>query len=232
MASKQHLPFPQLVELFPECLSCGYPLEGIPVPGNCPECGLMFDPPPSALLVRGVAKSSGGPKWRKLVWVLIAIFAFIYTQLLGLILLSYPWVGLIIFVALIAVLSAMLMTTKQKKKGTECFVFNRSGFSRWTKGSDPTTRIFTHWPGLKRGVQINRVGTVWASLKLVSVEDDGKHTTDFQCGFRCRDHDIPLIQEIMDAFTNGSLLDEIDFPEHCSLFDTDRAVDQSNDART
>ena len=181
----------------------------------------MIDPPPSVLLVRGVAKSSGGPKWRRIVWVFIAVFAFIYMQLLGLIVFRYPWFGFIIFLALIAALTAMLVTGKQKKKGTEYFVFNRSGFSRWTKGSHPSTRIFESWQGVKRGVQIKRVGTVWASFKLVSVNDDGKHHTDFQCGFRCRDHDIPIIQQVMDAFTDGVLLDNIEFPEHCSLFDTD-----------
>ena len=228
MAPTQHLPFPQLVELFPDCLSCGYSLEGIPVPGNCPECGLMIDPPPSVLLVRGVAKSSGGPRWRRVVWILIAVFGFIYSQLLGLIVFAYPWIGFILFLALIAALSAMLVTGKQKKKGTELFVFNRSGFSRWTKGSHPTTRIFSPWQGVKRGAKIKRISTVWASLKLVSVNDDGKHRVDFECGFRCRDHDIPIIQQIMDAFTDGLLLDEIEFPEHCSLFDIDRTINATD----
>jgi len=203
MAPKRPLPFPELVERLDECLGCGYPLEGIPAPGFCPECGVGFDDGASVLVLGGIAKKMGGPVWRKVVWVLIGILAFVYSQLLGILILSVPWIGLLVFVMLVLSTLAMAMTGKQKKRGSEIFAFTRSGFSRWTVGSKPSSRDFVAWEGVHPAAIAKRVSGVWASVKVVSFDEQGKRIIPIECGFRCKEEDIAWVQDILGLMVSG-----------------------------
>jgi hypothetical protein len=209
MGKREPLPFPALGERPDECLGCGYPLVGIPAPGVCPECGVGFEDGESVLTIAGVAKSSGGPIWRKVVWVCIGVVAFVYSQLLGLVLLSAPLVALVIFLALVASTTAMAMTGKQKKRGTEFFAFTVSGFSRWTVGSDPSSRIFVAWDGINPAAMVRRVSNVWASMKIVDFDADGKRIVMLEGGFRCPAVDIELIDTVMNQLVRGSSIEDI-----------------------
>ncbi|MGV6814937.1 MAG: hypothetical protein ACWA5W_08020 [Phycisphaerales bacterium] len=131
MGETSLLPFPMLVDLGNEaCCRCGYLLEGIGAPGVCPECGLGFDDGVSALKIHGVPKVVGGARWRKVVWVLIAVGAFVFVQ--GMILwIKYPllalgWLGVIVGSSV-----AMAMTNTQRQTGTEVIVFSRFGIAHW-----------------------------------------------------------------------------------------------------
>jgi len=208
---KTSLSPPRLQACLKDCLSCGYPLEGIPVPGQCPECGLKIYPGRSTLCISGVAKGTPGPMWRKIVWVCIGLFGFLYSQLWVIALTEgMGWFTGIGFVMLLASISAMVVTSKQKSRGSEQFAFTREGFSRSTVGSPPTARIFIEWDGVKRAAVIKRVGSVWASLKIVTVDQDGKHTTPLETGFRCAQEDIGIIQEVVDALLDGRDLEAIE----------------------
>ncbi|MDF1809348.1 MAG: hypothetical protein P1U42_06600 [Phycisphaerales bacterium] len=202
---------PTLREAFEDCLSCGYSLEGIQIPGHCPECGLKISAGRSTLHIMGVAKGMPGPLWRKAVWVGIGVFGFFYSQVWMIALTGgFAWFTAIGFVMLIVSILAMLLTTKQRKSGTEHFAITEEGFSRWTIGSDATTRTFTPWPGIKQGATVKRVSSVWASIKIVVVEDNGQHIKPLQVGFRCLQRDIPIVQQVFDAFFAYEPIDSIE----------------------
>jgi len=210
MGKREPLPFPTLGERLDECLGCGYPLVGIPAPGICPECGVGFEDGESVLTIAGVAKNSGGPIWRKVAWVSIGVVAFLYSQLLGLVLISAPLIALVIFLGLVASTAAMAMTGKQKKRGTEMFAFTSSGFSRWTVGSDPSSRLFVAWHGVNPAVKVRRVSNVWGSMKIVDFDRDGKRIVMLEGGFRCPAVDLGLVEKIMDALVHGESVADID----------------------
>lgn len=208
---KTSLNSPCLRTTFDDCLSCGYPLEGIPIPGNCPECGLRITPGRTTLCISGVAKGTPGPIWRKIAWISIGTFGFIYSQTWAIAMLNgFGWYAILGFAALIISLAAMVVTSKQKKRGSEVFAFTDAGFSRWTTGTNAAARYFTPWPGIKQAANIKRVSPVWASLKVTAVDQSGKHTTPIETGFRCPVEDIPIIQSILDAFFSNQPLDTIE----------------------
>lgn len=213
MAPKKPLPFPELVDRFDDCLGCGYPFAGLPAPGLCPECGVGFDEGQSVLLIAGIGKGTRGPLWRKIVWVLIGILAFVYSQLLGILVISWPWISLVIFLMLVASTIAMAMTNKQKSRGTEMFALTRDGLSRWTLGSKPDSRDFVRWDGINPGVFVRRVSRVWASLKIVYFDDEGKRIIPLECGFRCLEDRNGWVEGIVSAFVEGREFRDIESPE-------------------
>lgn len=218
MSTDKRLPYPILTSIdHDHCGQCGYPLEGIPAPGQCPECGLAFDAGICALRITGIAKSAAGPKWRKPVWVLIAVVAYLMSQIVALTLFTYPLVALGLMLAVVAAVVAMALTGKQKKTGTETFTFSRYGFSRWTLKTAESERDFVAWPGVKCGFTMKQVSVYWATLKLRAVDENGKHTTEFQAGIRCRAEDIRVIGDILDQLAKGLSFDEVDGIEQVDI---------------
>ncbi|MBL4808793.1 MAG: hypothetical protein JKY43_01890 [Phycisphaerales bacterium] len=227
MGKRGPLPFPALGERLDECLGCGYPLVGIPAPGVCPECGVGFEDGESVLVVAGVAKGSGGPVWRKVAWVGIGAVAFLYSQLWVLLVMAVPLVGLVFFIGLLIATTAMAMTGKQKKRGTEMFAFTVSGFSRWTVGSDPSGRLFVAWDGINPAVIVRRVSNVWASMKVVDFDAEGKRFVMLEGGFRCPAVDIELVDKILNQLVRGESIDDIrdDDRFECSVLNVGRWAD-------
>ncbi|MFG0299688.1 MAG: hypothetical protein ACF8K1_08840 [Phycisphaerales bacterium JB047] len=203
MGKKPPLPFARLVPRLPHCLRCGYPLEGIGAPGACPECGLAFEDGLSALMLTGVARTASGPAWRKASWVGLGVLGFLTLQGAALLILFAPWLGALMLVTFIVGVNAMIMTTRQKKSGTEHFVFTHEGLSRWTLGSDPTTRVFVEWSGSQRRATVRRVSPVWASIRIVAANEEGKAKQLLVGGFRCREEDGGLIEGVLNAMLLG-----------------------------
>ncbi len=204
---------------YQNCISCGYPLEGIPLPGKCPECGVGVYSGRSTLCVSGVARGTAGPLWRKIVWVCIGFFAFVYSQGWGFALMKgMGWFVGLGFVMLLTSITAMIMTSKQRSRGTEQFAFTVGGFSRWPVGSSMTACTFSEWSGVKRGAVVKRVSAVWASLKIVEVDRDGRHTIPLEAGFKCAQEDIPVIQQILDVLLEGGDLEAIESLEYSSFY--------------
>ncbi len=205
---KELLRFPSLVEVPAQCLGCGYPLEGIPAPGYCPECGCGFDDGISGLMIAGVARKQGGPVWRKFVWTCIGVVAFLFMQSLGIILFSMPWLSLVIFLAIVASALGMVLTGKRNTSGSEHFVFTRAGFSRWFFGSEHAVREFVLWVDGDARVFLTRISRVWATLKIVTIDQQGKRVVLLDTGFRCQAEELPLIKDILNRLLNGDSLDD------------------------
>lgn len=63
----------------PACAECGFDLQGLPASGNCPECGVVYDPRGALRLglpvgPRGFARSLGAP-WIFLAVVIVTVVA-------------------------------------------------------------------------------------------------------------------------------------------------------------
>jgi hypothetical protein len=206
---KELLPFPRLVERPEDCLGCGYPLEGIPAPGLCPECGLPFEHGLSGLQIAGVAKKSAGPSWRRAVWLLIAIVAFLYSQIMVLLFMSDPIIALGVLGAIGAGALGMALTSPNKKgTGSEYFTFVQGGFSRWPIGSGPEVREFRTWDGVNPGVILKPVSRVWASMSVVQFDERGKREVLLSGGFRCQRDDLPMVGDAMVKLVRGESIAE------------------------
>lgn len=252
MGESSLLPFPMLVDLGHEaCCRCGYSLEGIAAPGVCPECGLGFDDGVSALMVHGVPREAGGPRWRKAVWVLIAVGAFVFVQ--GMVLwIKYPllalgWLGMVVGASV-----AMAMTNTQRRTGTEVIVFSRFGISHWPMkklkkskklaklieddggnrdagAEGRNDRMFTPWQGTQRGVSIKRISSYWSRLKIRSVDEFGKERIELDTGFRCQAGDIPMIERVIDRLAAREWIDDLEGVELISAHDGGMKDEQGYD---
>ncbi len=214
MSERSPLPFPILMDLGSQaCLACGYSLDGLPAPGECPECGLEFDEGLSALMIHGVPKTVGGPRWRKVVWGIIVGCAFVYAQIMILFVQVNPIAAGAVFLAIVAASVGMAVTNRQKKTGTEIIVFSRFGIGHWPKSKKEKRehdRIFSPWQGVKIGATIKQISSVWLRLKIRSIDEKGKHTIVFDTGFRCQAADIPVITQIINRLAEGQWIDDID----------------------
>ena len=208
MPTPKLLPFPILAPHLGACLRCGYPLDGLPAFGVCPECGLGYEDERTVLQISGVAKNSGGPVWRKIVWGVLIALAVVYSQLLGLIVFRYPWLALVIFGSLLTGTIAMVMTGSQRSRGSETFGFTPAGFARWTVGADPSTRVFTDWAGVQRVLILKRVGPVWARAKIVCFDEAGKRSVQIETGFRCPQEDLPVVEDLLTRLIKGESIGE------------------------
>ncbi len=203
------LPFPRVVERPEDCLGCGYSLEGIPAPGSCPECGLPFEHGLSGLQIAGVAKKSAGPAWRRAVWIVIAIVAFLYGNLIAILFINSPIIALVILAALIAGVVGMALTSPSKKGvGSEFFTFVQGGFSRWPVGADPSVREFRSWDGVNPGVTLKPVSRVWASMSVVQFDERGKREVLLSGGFRCQQIDLQMVGEALEKLVRGESIAE------------------------
>ena len=201
---KELLPFPRLLEKPEACLGCGYPLEGIPAPGSCPECGMEFYDRFSGIQIAGVAKKSGGPAWRRAVWIVIAIISFLYFNVIGVLIFTLPWMALVIFLAIVAGVNAMIFTSPNKKgAGSEYFIFVQNGFSRWPTGTKNAVREFRAWDGVNPCVFVKPVSRVWGSIKIVQFDERGKREVVLSGGFRCRTEQLPLVEQSIEMLMRG-----------------------------
>ena len=228
---KELLPFPRLLDQPEACLGCGYPLDGIPAPGSCPECGMEFFDRYSGLQIAGVAKKSGGPAWRRAVWIVLAVVAFLYGNLLPFLFISSAIIALVILAALIAGVVGMALTSPSKKgAGSEYFTFVRTGFSRWPTGTESAAREFRAWDGVKPGVMVKPVSRVWASMKIVHFDERGKREVLLSGGFRCRTELIPVVEQAIGMLMRGesiaddhALIEQLDDPDDPSNNPVDAA---------
>ena len=193
------------------CLSCGYPLGGLPAPGACPECGLEFNSGLTMLQIAGVAKRGPGPAWRKPVWVVLFIGTFLWFQSAALLwIVGMFWISLLLFVSLVAGLTAMGVSAKQGSVGSEYFAITRSGFGRIPVGGKARITEFVRWGEGTPAVRIQRVGKYWAKIQLVRKSPDAKPEMLLDAGFRCPAEDLLVVEQLIVRLISGEGLDDRD----------------------
>ncbi len=214
MSKREPLPMPKVVGHSANCMSCGYSLDGIPAPGYCPECGVRFGDGACVIEFAGVARRAGGPKWRRVVWIVLAIVSIIYFQLIGLIIFSYPWVALVGFAAIVSGVVGMAVSGKQQKKtGVEVFSVTPDGIGRREfRGHEENTE-FIRWDGGHPVIKLDRVSRVWARIKIGVRGSDGKQQLLLDAGFRCPAEDLEVLHALISKqICNESLDDRESIP--------------------
>ncbi len=200
---------PQLVERPRNCLSCAYPLGGIPAPGACPECGVAFSDGLSIIQLNGVAKHGPGPKWRRGVWVMLAIVTFLVAQLSGILyMVGLAWLGLLLLLAIVVSFVAMALTAKQRKSGVEIFSITPGGIARNPRTGGVSPGEYTAWGDATPQVLVERVGKFWAKIELARRLPDGKQEVILEAGFRCPAADIPVLEQLIVMQISGRGLSE------------------------
>ncbi|MFK7760130.1 MAG: hypothetical protein AB8C13_09295 [Phycisphaerales bacterium] len=170
---------------------------------------MSFDSVLGGLQIAGVAKKSAGPTWRRVTWIVIAVVAFLYGNLIGVLLIGAPLIALIVLLAIIAAVIGMLLTSTNKKgTGSEFFTFVQGGFSRWPIGGGFETREYQELDGQDPRVIIKRVSRVWASMSVVQFDDRGKRQVLLAGGIRCQDVDREVVEGLLMKLVNGESIAE------------------------
>ena len=203
MGARQPLPVPSLRERPDICLQCGYPLVGIPAPGECPECGFPFTDGVSVVELTGVARKGGGPKWRRVVWAVLMVVAVIYSQILGLVFIANPWLSLVMLLSLFAGVVGMGATARQRKSGIEIFSITASGLGRRMINEGHEACEFVGWGAGVPVVRLERVGRVWAKIVLGIRDEHGKQQTVLRAGFRCPAADLGVLEQLIVMVISG-----------------------------
>ena len=193
-------------------MSCGYALEGIPAPGVCPECGMGFGAGACVIEFAGVARRSGGPRWRRIVWILLAIVSILFFQVIGLLIINEQhWVALVGFAAIVAGVVGMAVSGKQQKKtGVEIFSITSDGIGRREfRGHEENTE-FIRWDGGRPVIKLDRVSRVWARVKIGVRGSDGKQNLLLDAGFRCPAEDLEVLHALISRQIRNESLDDLE----------------------
>ena len=202
------LPDPQWTEGPQECIGCGYSLEGLAIPGKCPECGVPFDS--QVMVLHGVPRSSSGtPLWRRLVWIATAVFLFVLVQFWPL-LLMVSWVILVVgFVACLGAMAFMLATGKRERAGTERFMFTSAGLARLpAKRGDrgaAMDSVFIPFSALGK-FRVQTISPVWRRIRVYMPTSHTAEQLVFDAGFRCPSEHVDRVIATIEAAIRGEAM--------------------------
>lgn len=153
-----------------QCPRCGYSLQGLGDSGNCPECGLDFDP--QTIVIKGIPRAiSTTPLHRKILWLIVIGIGTFMPQLFLTITVS-PSQSFNIIVssigcAWVAIIVYLLMTGKRERSGTESFIFSSAGFgiASHLHSDTPGQTTLNEWQQV-RTYQIDRLGSRWHRFRI------------------------------------------------------------------
>lgn len=186
------------------CPGCGYDLAGAEKLARCPECGLTIAVGSPCLAIGCVPKRKAGPRWRRVVWIVITGVFVILVQTWTLILLWQPWVLGVAFLSCIVASVFMVMTGTSVATSTEKVLFTPNGMIRTIWGQ--TLSTFHPWTGNEtcRG---KRIGGFWQRLWV----SDEKGSVIFDCGFRCRTEALGAVAAAAERYMRGEQPDRAEF---------------------
>lgn len=156
------------------CPFCGYPLEGLPSAGRCPECGLAYDE--NTYILRAITRgTSGMSKSRAALWILVAVSAWlgmsIGPQLFMLGGLPIGISGGTFLLTIWGTLVTYLILTGKKhrgQKGVEYFIFCAERFGPCTLqhgNSAPVDTELTRWSEVD-GLTFEKKGSNFQRLRI------------------------------------------------------------------
>lgn len=207
---RELLPDPDWRDTPGTCVRCNYDLRDMPAPGRCPECGWEFDA--KCLSICGLAARAAGPLWRRVVWgvTLVGFVLFAYTWPLFLMM---GWVVLVVVAAGFAgTMVYMLSTSRRERRGTERFLFSRSGIARAsTSTSDDGMQEEAAVIAWQRPVKIELkpVGPFWANLTIWFYEAEAQPTEAFRAGVRCPRERLDEVRGTLEAFAAGAVVEAV-----------------------
>lgn len=133
------LPDPTWTEAAAVCIGCGYSLQGLAVPGRCPECGAHYEA--RQLILAGVARTPASAP-RRLAWIAIGGLIVILSQLWPFFLFVRGlWLVLLLILAAAIIGGAIILTLRPRDRhGTERFCLTPSGLARVPAAFDPAAQ--------------------------------------------------------------------------------------------
>ena len=188
-----HLPDPQWCETLPECLQCGYPLQGLASGTPCPECGTATDS--RVLILHGVPRRiTTGSGSRRVLIVLCIVAVVVMSQFwfVGLILLG-RWFAVSFVLACLGAILAMVFNAPGGEGGKSRIVLTCAGIACRPLGkraASSTTGLHP-WTGDDL-VKVTRAGPVWANLNVKS-SLTGEEVID--AGIRCPEAQLTRVAE-------------------------------------
>lgn len=207
---RELLPDPEWRDTPGTCVRCNYDLRDMPAPGRCPECGWEFDA--RCLSICGLAARAAGPLWRRVVWgvTLVGFVLFAYTWPLFLMM---GWVVLVVVAAGFAgTMVFMLSTSRRERRGTERFLFSRSGIARAsTSTSDDGMQeeaAVIPWQRPVR-IELKPVGPYWANLTIWFYWEQMQPTVAFRAGVRCPRERLDEVRATLEAFAAGAVVEAV-----------------------
>ena len=207
-----HLPLPAVVGFPTICPRCAYDLAGSAGRDRCPECGLGIVPGTPCLAIACVPRRAAGPKWRRVVWVLITVVLFLTTQGWLFIIAISPWLLLSSLVGCIAGSIAMVKTGTAGKRSTERVIFATSGLMR-SPWESREAQEFHAWDG-RYSAKGKQIGAVWQRIEIfraaASDDDDPKPkkpTLLISAGLRCERESLDFLVACIDAYARGEVPD-------------------------
>lgn len=191
-----NLPEPQWSDAASFCVSCGYALDGMPAPWNCPECGMAYEA--RQLVLHGVPNRarSTSPLNRAL-WIFAIADAAVLGTIWPLILYTSGLLLLAMILALAAVVIWNLATNRRERGGVERFVITPTGIARMPlqASGDAANRgtVFLDFGGAN-DIDWKQVSPFWARLKVgTRLRGRSLHRVIFDAGVRCPQHIAPAV---------------------------------------
>lgn len=201
------LPGPMLTEAATLCVSCGYSLDGLQAPGQCPECSAHFES--RQLVLCGVPnRRSGGSWWRRLAWGLVIGSGLLLSQI-GVLLFMVHWIVLVVYIlAVIGGAAALLISGPRERRGTERFVVSPGGISRvaMDAGKDGTRMdsVFIPWSS-GAVLHIQAISNVWVRIRIGTRPDRRgiPSDLDFDAGVRCPAASLERVRTWIESCIRG-----------------------------
>lgn len=191
------------------CLACGYSLDGLGVPGVCPECGTAFER--QSLVLHGVPQRISGSPARRAMWIAFTIVAFLHAQTLMYQIVWFWPMAVTISAGLLGGLVYLVSSSPRERRGVERFIFTPAGVARASlaplKGDRKLAVEFCPYAGAT-AIELQRVSAVWYRLRIGLPAQGSRpggrvQPSVFDAGVRCTDAMSEPVRRVIQGYLTG-----------------------------